>query len=116
METNESYVFFRADPLANETLGPTGTLGVGLMPGANMAVDARLHGLGMPFYVAADPVRALLVASDTGGAIRGAARGDIFFGWGDDAQAHAGAMKAQGSMFVLLPRAVAARIGDRLAL
>lgn len=115
METDKSYVFFRQDALGDAALSSPGTLGVGLSPLADMAVDPRLHALGTPFYVAADgsdPLRALLIGADTGGAIRGAVRGDIFFGAGDEAERRAGAMKAPGKMFVLLPDAVAARLGE----
>jgi membrane-bound lytic murein transglycosylase A len=114
METNKSYVFFQAAPLADPQAGPDGTLGVPLSPLADMAVDARIHPLGAPVYVAAtgaDPVQALLVGADTGGAIRGAGRGDIFFGAGTAAEQRAGAMNAAGRMFVLVPKAVAARLG-----
>jgi membrane-bound lytic murein transglycosylase A len=114
METDKSYVFFRETPLGDPALGSTGTLGANLTPLASLAVDARIHALGAPVYVAADgedPLTGLLVAQDTGGAIRGAVRGDIFFGFGEDAEARAGRMKAQGRLFVLLPNALAARIG-----
>jgi membrane-bound lytic murein transglycosylase A len=119
METNKSYVFFQAAPLADAALGPNGTLGVALAPLADMAVDARIHALGAPFFVAAtgpDPVQAVLIGADTGGAIRGAARGDVFFGSGAAAEQRAGAMNAGGRMFVLLPKAVAARLGPDKAL
>ncbi|HVV28926.1 MAG TPA: murein transglycosylase A [Rhizomicrobium sp.] len=115
METNKSYIFFRELPLADPAAGPPGTQGVALTPLASLAVDPRLHALGAPFYVAAegnDPVHRLMVAQDTGGAIRGAARGDIFFGFGPDAEARAGAIKAPGALYVLLPDSLAARIGD----
>jgi membrane-bound lytic murein transglycosylase A len=108
METNKSFIFFRQAEGA-------GAQGTALTPLGSLAVDLRLHALGVPFYVAADgpdPVHALMVAQDTGGAIRGAVRGDIFFGFGADAERRAGAMKAPGRLFVLLPNAVAAKIGD----
>ena len=73
-----------------------------------------MNALGAPFFVAAegpDPVHALLIAQDTGGAIKGAVRGDIFFGSGPAAEERAGHMNAPGRLFVLLPNAVAARIG-----
>jgi membrane-bound lytic murein transglycosylase A len=53
-----------------------------------------------------------MVAQDIGGAIRGPARGDIFFGFGADAERRAGAMKAAGALYVLLPNALAAKLGD----
>jgi membrane-bound lytic murein transglycosylase A len=107
METNKSFIFF------HEAEG-AGAQGTALTPLGSLAVDLRLHALGVPFYVAADgpdPVHGLMVAQDTGGAIRGAVRGDIFFGFGANAEARAGAMKAPGRLFVLLPNAVAAKIG-----
>jgi len=104
METNPSYVFFREDDAR-------GAGGTALTPLGSIAVDLRLHPLGVPFFVAAggpDPVHALLVAQDTGGAIRGPARADIFFGSGAEAEARAGAMKAPGRLYVLLPKALPA--------
>ena len=115
METNRSYIFFREAPLGDTTLGSPGALGVALTPLASLAVDPRLNTLGAPFFVAAggpDPVHGILIAQDVGGAIRGPVRGDIFFGFGTDAERRAGAMKAPGRLFVLLPKALAARIGD----
>ena len=107
MNTNKSYIFFR------EAEGE-GAQGTALTPLGSMAVDLRLHALGVPFFVAADgddPVHAVLVAQDTGGAIRGPVRGDIFFGFGAEAEHRAGLMKAPGKLFVLLPKAVADRLG-----
>jgi membrane-bound lytic murein transglycosylase A len=107
METDRSYIFFR------EAEG-SGAQGTALTPLGSMAVDLRLHPLGVPFFVAADgpdPVHAMLVAQDTGGAIRGAVRGDIFFGFGAEAERRAGLMKAPGRLYVLLPKALAERLG-----
>jgi membrane-bound lytic murein transglycosylase A len=115
METNPSFVFFKESPLGDPALGSPGTLGANLTPLASLAVDPRLHALGAPFYVAADgddPVRSVMIAQDTGGAIRGAVRGDMFFGFGADAERRAGAMKAPGHLYVLLPNALAAKIGQ----
>lgn len=114
MELDQSFVFFQEAPLGDIALGSPGTLGVPLTPLASLAVDARLHPLGAPFYVAAggpDPVSALMIAQDTGGAIRGAARADIFFGFGPQAETRAGAMKAPGTLYVLLPNRIAANLG-----
>lgn len=102
METNPSYVFFRED-------AARGAGGTTLTPLGSAAVDLRLHPLGVPLFVAADgpdPVHALLVAQDTGGAIRGPARADIFFGSGAQAESRAGAMKAPGRLYVLLPKSL----------
>lgn len=115
METNASYVFFQREDLTPDIPGPNGTLGVPLTPMASLAIDPRLNALGAPFFVAADgndPVHGLMIGQDTGGAIRGAVRGDIFFGFGAEAEARAGRMNAPGRLFVLLPNAVAARIGE----
>ncbi len=111
MEADQSFIFFRKRRWAITALGSPGVEGVALTPRGSMAIDLRKNALGAPYYVDADPVRALLVAQDTGGAIRGAVRGDIFFGFGGEAEALAGGMKAQGRLYVLLPREVAARLG-----
>ena len=121
METDQSYVFFREQPLGDPALGSRGSEGVPLTPGASVAVDPHVHPLGAPIYIAAmrpdsDPAQAdqsfetLLIAQDTGGAIRGPARGDVFWGFGKAAESIAGRMKASGRMFVLLPKNVAARL------
>ncbi len=115
METDKSYIFFRETPLGDTALGSPGASGASLTPLASLAVDPRLHALGAPFYVAAegpDPVHGLMVAQDIGGAIRGPVRGDIFFGFGPEAEARAGAMKAGGALYLLLPNMLAARIGE----
>lgn len=114
MQTNRSYIFFAERPVGDPALGSTGSLGTNLTPLASLAVDSRIHALGAPFYVAADgpdPVHQVMVAQDIGGAIRGAARGDMFFGFGADAERRAGAMKAPGRLYLLLPNALADKIG-----
>lgn len=115
METDASYVFFREEPVGDPKLGSTGTENVPLTPGASLAVDLRLHPLGAPFFIASDetdPGDRLLIAQDTGGAIRGPVRGDVFWGFGQKAEDIAGKMKAQGKFYVLLPKPVAARLGS----
>ena len=118
MEADQSYVFFSVAPLGDPLLGSTGTEGVALTPGISLAVDPRFHPFGAPVYVSttvpdqnsAKPDRTfdrLLVAQDTGGAIRGPARGDIFFGAGREAEAIAGRLNAHGQFFVLVPKTVA---------
>jgi membrane-bound lytic murein transglycosylase A len=114
METDKSYVFFLRAAIDDPALGSTGTLGANLTPGASLAIDPRMNALGAPFFVAADgadPVHALLIGQDTGGAIKGAVRGDIFFGFGAQAEERAGHMNEPGRLFVLLPNALAAKIG-----
>lgn len=106
MNTNRSYVFFRA---ANAVAGPTGAANVPLTPQRSLAVDNRYIGYHVPVWLvassseAAGPLRRLLIAQDTGGAIKGIVRGDVFWGHGPQAEAAAGAMKARGRYFVLLP-------------
>jgi membrane-bound lytic murein transglycosylase A len=115
MQTDRSYVFFQEKVLGGVALGGAGSLGASLTPLGSMAIDPRIHALGAPMFVAADgpdPVHAVLVAQDTGGAIRGAARGDIFFGFGAEAENRAGLMKAPGHLYVLLPNTLAAKLGD----
>lgn len=122
MESDQSFVFFRVEPLGDPALGSEGAQGVGLTPGASLAVDPRLHALGAPFFVDATapnddpakpdvPFRRLMVAQDIGGAIRGPVRGDVFWGFGPRAASVAGRMKAGGKFYVLLPKPVAARLG-----
>jgi membrane-bound lytic murein transglycosylase A len=114
MEVNDSYVFFRII----EGEGPLGSQGVVLTPGRSLAVDARFLPLGAPVWLAttdpvdaARPLRRLTVAQDTGGAIRGPARADLFWGHGADAAERAGRMRQEGELYLLLPRA----LGDAIA-
>lgn len=117
-ETNASYVYFRTIDDVGPALGPLGAQGAPLTPGRSLAVDRRYHALGAPVWVDIEPVEAngdkpirrLMIAQDTGGAIRGPVRGDFFWGSGDEAAALAGAMNAKGRMTVLLPRRLAERI------
>ena len=109
LDLNPSYVFFRI--LSGE--GPVGAQGVALTPGRSLAVDRRFLPLGVPIWLdttnpvrAGEPLRRLMVAQDTGGAIRGPVRGDVFFGHGAEAEAMAGAMKQTGRYVLLLPRGV----------
>jgi membrane-bound lytic murein transglycosylase A len=113
METDKSYVFFRDAPLDDPALGGIGTLGVALTPLASLAVDRGQHPLNAPYYVAAGDVSGLMIAQDTGGAIKGPVRGDVFFGFGEEAENRAGTMKAPGRMFVLLPNHLARKLGRR---
>ena len=114
METNRSYIFFAESAVGDTALGPKGNLGANLTPLASVAVDPRLNALGAPFFVAAegaDPIHGVMVAQDIGGAIRGPVRADIFFGFGPEAERRAGAMKGTGTLYVLLPNALAAKVG-----
>ena len=113
MEADQSFIFFEEKPVGDPALGNAGTLGAALTPGASLAIDPRLNALGAPYYVEAAPVRGLLIGEDTGGAIRGAVRGDVFFGFGGKAEEQAGSMKSDGALFVLLPKALAAKLGQQ---
>jgi membrane-bound lytic murein transglycosylase A len=103
MDANPSYVFFRE--IKGD--GPLGSEGVVLTPGRSLAVDRRFVPLGVPVFLdAGDGIQRLMVAQDTGGAISGPVRGDVFWGTGAGAEARAGPMKARGRYFLLLPKGV----------
>jgi membrane-bound lytic murein transglycosylase A len=122
MNANASYVFFTEKPIGDPALGADGTQGVPLTPEASLAVDTGIHALGVPVWLetsapdadASLPARVfdrLLVMQDTGGAIRGAVRGDVYWGYGARPGAIAGRMRSEGRMTVLLPKAAAAKLG-----
>ena len=107
MNQNRSYVFFRA----LDTDGPVGGEGLALTPHRSLAIDHGLYPYGLPFWVdIAHPetgqprLQKLMVGQDTGGAIKGIIRGDVFWGYGDMAERQAGIMKSEGRYFVLLPK------------
>jgi len=106
---NPSVVFFQEEKLGDPNIGPRGALGYPLTAGRSMAVDPRLVPLGAPFYLATthpltrQPLARLMLGQDTGGAIRGALRGDFFWGLGAEAGEAAGAMREQGSFWLLWP-------------
>lgn len=108
LAANPSYVFFRE--LANQDGGPLGALGVPLTPERSIAVDPRAIPLGAPVWLATtrpnagETMNRLMLAQDTGSAIRGNVRADFFWGFGDAAGKQAGAMKQKGRMWLLLPR------------
>jgi membrane-bound lytic murein transglycosylase A len=109
MNTNKSYVFFRK--IYDE--GPIGGEGVPLTAGRSLAIDHSKIPYGIPVFVSIDPpveneppIQRLMVAQDTGGAIRGAVRGDVFWGAGPRAEHLAGKMKSEGSYWLLLPKKI----------
>lgn len=110
LSENPSYVFFR--PLEVDTHMPPGALGVALTAQRSIAVDPRFIPLGAPVFLSAawpnssKPLQRLMVAQDTGGAIKGRGRVDLFWGVGDDAGRYAKQMKQQGRMWLLLPNAM----------
>ena len=115
LDANPSYVFFREVPppapgsLEAAIDGPIGSLGVPLLAGRTIAVDPRAIPLGAPMFLATSeplsntPLQRLVMAQDTGGAIRGPLRADFFWGFGDDAGRQAGRMRQQGRMWLLWP-------------
>lgn len=113
LQRNRSYVFFEAGPCADDE-GPIGGAGVALSALRSIAVDRNIWAYGLPFWVdaeipwqtaAATPFRRLMIAQDTGSAILGAARADVFFGTGDCAGHRAGDIRHSARMSVLLPKA-----------
>jgi membrane-bound lytic murein transglycosylase A len=110
METDASFVFFDEKPVGDPALGPEGSGGVALTPRASIAIDHRVHPFGMPVFISGDSLANLFIAQDTGGAIRGAARADIFFGFGASAEQTAGGMKANARFYVLLPKGLTPKL------
>ncbi|MEI9885590.1 MAG: MltA domain-containing protein [Rhizomicrobium sp.] len=110
MESDASFVFFAETPVGDAALGPEGTEGTALTPRASIAVDSHLHPFGLPVFIAGEGLANLFVAQDTGGAIRGPARADIFFGFGANAEDVAGKMKARARFYVLLPKGVVPKL------
>jgi len=106
MRANPSYVFFRILDGLRPNQGPPGAQGVPLTPHRSIAVDPDFIPLGAPVYVAArnSAFRRLTIAQDVGGAIRGPARADLFFGWEEGAGEAAGRQREPALLFVLLPR------------
>lgn len=108
LDYNASYVFFRELPRADG--GPIGALGVALSEGRSVAVDRHAIPLGAPIFLATSwpnssrPLERLMLAQDTGGAIRGAIRADFFWGFGPEAGKQAGAMKQRGRIWLLWPK------------
>jgi membrane-bound lytic murein transglycosylase A len=114
-QQNKSYVFFRITDLSTEDEAVGGE-GVALMPGRSIAIDRSLHAYGTPFFIEADlPIAndkigtkfdRLMIAQDTGSAIVGPARADIYFGAGDEAARIAGRIRNPGEFVMLVPRAL----------
>jgi membrane-bound lytic murein transglycosylase A len=111
MREDPSYVFFKEIPGD----GPYGSENVVLTAGRSLAVDRAYIPLGVPVWLYAaerfkpGAIQRLVVAQDTGGAIKGPVRGDLYWGSGDAAGRDAGSMNATGHYYLLLPRAIAAR-------
>ena len=121
MWNNKSYVFFQEIAVTDPNLGAIGAAKVNLTPLRSLAVDRRHWMFGTPIFLetttppetpgGAKPFVELMIAQDTGTAIKGLVRGDVYWGWGEE-QAHiAGHMKSPGKMTVLLPHAVGRSLG-----
>lgn len=116
MNANPRYIFFTLEAPEDGETGPKGAMGVPLTPLGSLAIDREHNPMGVPMFVNTSAPglggdwSGLLVAQDTGGAINGAVRGDIYFGTGKEAGERAGTMNAPGRLWALLPRAVADRI------
>lgn len=114
MAENRSYIFFRETSVDDPALGPVAAAGVPLTPGRSLAVDRALHTFHTPVFVAAqlpprpdaraEPFRRLLIAQDTGSAILGPARGDIFFGSGETAFHAAAPIRHPADITLLVER------------
>ena len=110
LDINPSMVFFREAPQDDPAVGPKGAMAVPLTAGRSIAVDPKFLKLGAPMFLATTepttrlPLSRLVVAQDTGGAIRGPIRADLFFGFGSEAGAQAGMMKYDGEMWLLWPK------------
>ncbi|MBL4893158.1 MAG: MltA domain-containing protein [Rhizobiaceae bacterium] len=116
MEQNQSYIFFQETDQPDPDLGPIAAAGVALTAGSSLAIDHKLHTFGTPIFVSSDkpmpgekqPISRLMIAQDTGSAIVGPGRGDIFVGSGKGAGEIAGAIKFNAKFIALLPRNQAA--------
>ncbi len=108
LNANPSVVFFRELPV--EGSGPPGALGLPMIPERGIAVDPRVTTLGTPVWLSTTrplsevPLNRLMLAMDTGGAIRGPVRADFYWGSGGDAGDLAGRMQQKGQMWALLPK------------
>ncbi len=106
LHTNPSYVFFRKIGTLSAEDGPIGAMGRSITTMRSVAIDPKFTPLGAPVWIEKDgrsPIRSLMIAQDTGGAIKGLQRADIFYGTGDGAGDAAGTIKDPGRMVLLLP-------------
>ena len=116
LNANPRTVFFKLQPITDISAGPTGGQSIALEPNGSMAVDTAYHAYGVPIFVAADAprvaltvdktLRRLLIAQDTGGAIKGPLRGDLYWGTGPEAGLRAGRINHDTQFWVLLPKGV----------
>lgn len=113
LNANPSVVFFKEERITDARQGPRGALGVPLTERRSIAIDPQFITLGAPVFLSTtrpnskEPLRQLMMAQDTGGAIRNPVRADFFWGFGHEAGELAGKMKQPGQMWLLLPRELA---------
>lgn len=125
MQENASFVFFRfLDDIIGDDQGPLGALGAPLTPGRSLAIDKSLLPLGAPYWLETSqpdpadpatqslPLARLMVGQDIGGAIKGAVRGDVFWGRGREAGIVAGHMANSGRVYLLLPKSLVSAVPD----
>ncbi|MBW6424552.1 murein transglycosylase A [Rhizobium sp. XQZ8] len=117
---NRSYIFFREADVSDPSLGPVAAAKVPLIPGRSLAVDRQIHTFGFPFFICSEtlthldggaPFGRLMLALDTGSAIVGPARGDIFTGSGFEAGELAGTVRNDADFYILVPNEAAGRYG-----
>lgn len=112
LNANPSVVFFREERLDDPAQGPKGAFGVPLSAGRSIAVDPSSIPLGAPVFLSTtqpasdQPLERVVMAQDTGGAIRGIVRADFFWGFGPEAGALAGKMRQPGRLWLLWPKGV----------
>ena len=115
---NRSYIFFREAPVDDPALGPVAAAKVPLVAGRSLAVDRRIHTFGVPFFLRCEalthldggrPFQRLMMAIETGTAIVGPTRGDIFTGSGAAAGEAAGTVRNAADFYIFMPKAAAAR-------
>ena len=121
MWRNKSYIFFQKAEVADASLGGIGAAKVNLTPLHSLAVDRAWWMFGTPLWINTTlppeapegpmPIQRLMLAQDTGSAIKGVVRGDFFWGWGERAETIAGHMKSAGTMAALLPLPLAHQLG-----
>jgi membrane-bound lytic murein transglycosylase A len=110
LNANPSYVFFKEEKIADPSVGPKGAMGVPLTPQRSIAIDPQYIPMGAPVFLSTTQpnsnvvLQRLMMAQDTGGAIKNAVRADFFWGFGAQAGEQAGRMKQRGTMWVLLPK------------
>ena len=117
LNANPSFVFFKEEKLPDPAVGPKGAQGVALTEKRSLAIDAQFLPLGAPIFISttqpnsSQPVQRLMMAQDTGGAIRGAVRADFYWGFGAQAGEMAGRMKQRGMLWLLWPKLASASPG-----